>query len=312
MDVVNSLNEDDRSALLEGLEVHSLIAELVIKIDAEKIFRRAPQPVVPELRGSGPIPAISRDDYMNALAQKAAGTHAAIRLLAEQGLGEDALALCRVLVENCILVEWISREPIYRLELFALSLFQSQQRLIKIIKEHYVERPELLEAAERMNQWARDKSLELFGDSQSKWARIKNRNGDLVTATLSDIFDEVARPKEHGDGDKVNPSPPNKTKSFVKEFVYFRLSAFVHSTASSVIRTIKRLKYTPHFSVAADLHAEHSLEAIRIANLSMLVVVSELNNYCGAGIDAEIDALHARLKARSATEQADSNRTEKS
>lgn len=55
------------------------------------------------------------------LVAKAINTHAAIRVLTDAQHGDDALALVRVLEENVLLLEWLLRDRVFRLELYGLS-----------------------------------------------------------------------------------------------------------------------------------------------------------------------------------------------
>src|SRR5262245_61608344 len=104
-------------------KIHDELLKLCDRVDAAKIYFRAPSAPTRKMPGSlGSRVVVDRDRAFCALLVKAIHTSKAVRVLAKNGFSGDALALTRVLLENAVVMTWLIHGPgTARLDTFCLA-----------------------------------------------------------------------------------------------------------------------------------------------------------------------------------------------
>src|SRR5438105_3035401 len=99
--------EPDPEAYTKAVTSADSLRAIIARFDEKRAFVRATEPLNPNIRKELDAEAgrvvTNRDRAVLALANKACNTHAAVRLLADAGNGDDAIALSRVLLENAVI-----------------------------------------------------------------------------------------------------------------------------------------------------------------------------------------------------------------
>ena len=143
------MTEEDRYA--RDVATFERLRSVIPKFRSKKAFIRISEPVTLAIqREMGPLaPQVgaNRDRAVCALVNKACNPHAAIRLLADDGHGDDAMALGRVLLENTIILKWLLIDPTYRLDMYCISDALFRRRWCELVIEHFQEKPRLVAQA---------------------------------------------------------------------------------------------------------------------------------------------------------------------
>ncbi len=267
------------------VDIYDRVVALYPAVEAEGVWFRPERRLSAALRGYRPSQeVVAADEAVCALVIKAAGTHASIKLLTDSGQGDDGLALCRVLLENTILLEWLLKDPL-RLDLYCLSPALFKRRWADVIEAHYPDRAAILVEAQTY-QASEEKQLadEIFGETHHKWANRRRPDLTLESVSLEQMFVELANPEG------------GRNPSFMRDAVFFRQSAAVHSTADLVGRIATRIPGKV-FMVRELRNEEVCDEALSSANFYMLAAVSALDTYAGLDLETRIDELMAEKKA---------------
>lgn len=193
--------------------------------------------------------AIDRDRAVCGLTAKAASTHKSIGLLAAAGQIGDAVALCRVLMENVFTLSWILQDSGLRLDVFVLADEIIRRRLAEVVLEHYTHQPEMCADAQRLLNDGR--SQRLAAALEGSWERLARREdaaGRLVAIGPRGMFRDLG----------IN-GPDGEKRSFMYDAAYFDQSHHVHSTIASLrlldleSSEIFRLDITARQSKAAEI-----------------------------------------------------------
>jgi hypothetical protein len=280
------MTEEDRhardAATFEGLR------SVIPKFRAKKAFIRISEPVTPAIqREMGPLaPQVgaNRDRAVCALVNKACNTHAAIRLLTDDGHGDDAMALGRVLLENTIILKWLLIDPTYRLDMYCISDALFRRRWCELVIEHFQEKPRLVAQATASLDDEVKAVAGYFGNTFHKWAQVLHPGGKMQYVNFEAMMKEVA---EHG----------GAKSTFQHDVIYFLHSAFVHSTASS-IRSFRHLKRETYFNAGLGPNPFRRDEALGGANICLIQVLQSAAGYLGfSDLDAELDTIFEGIRA---------------
>ncbi|HUE85656.1 MAG TPA: DUF5677 domain-containing protein [Vicinamibacterales bacterium] len=232
-----------------------------------------------------PVAAADHDTIVLALTQKAINTHAAIRILADAGHGDDAYALCRVLLENTVLLTWLlHRDPVFRLDLFELSSKLTGNRVLNALQEHGADMPEWLPVIERNRELFRDATT-LFGNSYRRWARRREADGSESPMDIVQMFAELARNRP----------------DYAWDVEYMHASWYVHSEVASLVDIRRRAAPEKYFELSVRAVPNLRHHALTSANVWMLVVLSAFDRYVGGELEGEIDRIGADMQAFPAT-----------
>ena len=142
------------------------------RITERKYYFRRPHGARRQLStepGGSKVTVVDRDRALCALALKGVNTGRAISRLCREGFEEDARALCRVLIENAILISWIEHNDWpERTDAFVLSEAPNLTHLMRVAEDHI---PSALDGI-RLDPDTVAISEELFNDDHMNWAHV--------------------------------------------------------------------------------------------------------------------------------------------
>jgi hypothetical protein len=223
-----------------------------------------------------------QDQIVNALVNKAASTKDAILVLCDAGFGDDALALSRVLAENAIIGAWLmaGNWPV-KVDTYALSYQAHKRHFAYIIKQHF-DNPKITEAADKvLNAKARKIADAVFGNEWQKWALMP---GDKKQTTTGDMLAELS---EASSGSR---------RTFLWDVVWVDISARVHSTPASVLHISSDLHGSSEtFRVQTKRYETGCLQAARISNAMMLLLLEAFDEWLGARLGEQLKAIASDL-----------------
>lgn len=274
-------------------ELHQAVTGLYERINQQRFFmrKREESPRVRELFSGKPTTvAIDRDRVVAALANKAANTHRSIRVLCDGSLADDAYALCRVLMENAVILSWITAGPwIERVDTFGLFYAAAKRRLVQVITDHHARTPFAAEAEEIWRTMSAESLIaeKLFANHHLDWARFPDpqKPGKVRIVKLKEMLAEI------------DAAHVGTTGHHAYAFAYFDSSHFVHSTVFGIRNADADMAREHTFCIAERPRTEVARLALIVSSLWMLTAVNGLGEFLRAGIDDEIEALGKRLKA---------------
>ncbi len=281
---------------LQACEIHDRIAALFPEVRRALAYRRGLTLAHRAVFPPGSPVRVNRDLIVLSLVTKAVTTHFAVRTLTDARLENDATALCRTLLENVILLEWLLRES-YRLDLYALSHEFSVTRIAEATSRHSDSRPELKEESD--SRAAKNSSLvrSVFGSERYQWAKSLSSDGARLERNvfIADMFDEVVN------GAIPKPGTP-RAPNFTREIPYSLGSWSVHSLPPSLQAIMNGRSRDPYFNLEVWRDADSALTpTLHSANIHALVAVSVLEQYAGLGFESEVDSIATLLKAQFST-----------
>lgn len=274
--------------LPDALKAHATLQELATRVADERIYYRAPAKADERFRtlGEATCPAIDRDRTICGLTNKAARTHAAIRLLVDAELMSDARALCRVLMENVFTISWILQDSGLRLDVYVLADELFRRRLAEVTLIHYQHDARMCaDARDRLcDQRSRTLADALEG-SWRAWPR-RERGGRLEQIGARGMFSELGI-----------VGPQGERISFLYDVVYFQQSHDVHST----IFSLREFPLDASEAYRLDLKPSQSkaAETVNAANIFMIQALSDFANFTGAEcFQPELDQVWEEMKGQ--------------
>ena len=272
-----------------AVDVFHALRAIMRKVTEKNVFIRSSQAVTREIRNELPFTArnicTNHDRAVCGLVNKAANTHAAVRLLTDAGHGDDAMALGRVLFENATLLRWLLIDPVYRLDLYCISADLYRRRWTELALKHYQHDPKIVAAA---NEAASDSSISVaafFGNTIHRWAQVLHPNGKHHRVNFEEMMKEIA-------------GHDGSTSTFQQEVVYFLHSAYVHSTSHSM-KSFTTLDSEQHFRFDLGPNGRHCDMALDGANMAVFMVLQSVIDYLRlTDVDADMDTVFSQMKAR--------------
>jgi hypothetical protein len=283
------MTRDAEALYRRATEESDAIRALIPKFLQHKAFIRVTEPIIASIRKEigtlSQIVASNRDLAVCALVNKACNTHSAIRLLTDNGHGDDAMALGRVLLENAVLLEWLLIDPVYRLDLYCISDALYRRRWLELMLEHFKDKPEFVELAKESVDSDALAVAAFFGNTIHKWAQVLHPGGKLHHVNVEAMMKEIT-------------TTGGTPSSFQHDVVYFMHSAYVHSTASSM-RSFGRLRAERFFRFDLGPVARARDEALSGANIFLMIVLNSAAKYVGIpSIETDLDYLFTAMKQR--------------
>lgn len=271
-----------------SVEIFEALRALIPKFRERKAFIRMTEPITPRIRNeidaSAGVIGANRDRVVCALVNKGCNTHVAVRILTDGGHGDDAMALSRVLMENAALLQWLLIDPVYRLELYAISDALYRRRWRELAQEHFQSHPELVSQAMSDVDAQTLAVADFFGNTIHKWAQVLHPDGKAQHVNFEAMMRENA---VHG-GSK---------STFQHDVIYFLHSSFVHSTANAM-RSFGRLRSERYFTAELGPNDRWCEQALGGSNIFLFQILQSASQYLGFDeIQSELDALFERLKA---------------
>jgi hypothetical protein len=267
--------------------LHAELQSLAARVLDQKIQFRPYDRVHPKLqpRTSRVYTAVSRDRAICGLTNKAVQTHAAIAILLEAGLANDAIALCRVLMENTFTISWILKDPVFRGDLYCVSSVVYRRRLAELTKQHYTHSPEMQADADRVLADKNDELLATVLDNTwERWARrIDPSTGKLEQIGARGMFHDLGVETSHG-----------KKVSFMYDVPYFQHSHMIHSTIPSLQRY--EIRDERYFRLDLKPRAGAEQEALNTANVCMVQTYADFEKYTGADLQPELDTIWDEIR----------------
>lgn len=278
----------DREKYKRAVETFEALRAIIPKFREKKAFIRVTEPITPRIRHeidpSAGVIGANRDRVVCALVNKGCNTHAAVRVLTDAGHGDDAMALSRVLLENAALLQWLLIDPVYRLELYAISDALYRRRWRELVQEHFQSHPELISHAMSEVDAQTLAVADFFGNTIHKWAQVLHPDGKAQHVNFEAMMRENAA---HG----------GSRSTFQHDVIYFLHSSFVHSTANSM-RSFGRLGPERYFTAELGHNDRWCEQALGGSNIFLFQILQSASQYLGFDeIESELDALFERLKA---------------
>jgi hypothetical protein len=270
-----------------AVEIYDALRATIPRFREKNAFMRVTEPITRRIRDeidpSAGIVAGNRDRVVCALVNKGCNTHAAVRVLTDAGHGDDAMALSRVLLENAALLDWLLIDPIYRLELYAISDALYRRRWGDLIEMHFQSHPELVAQAKAEIDAQTLAVADFFGNTIHKWAQVLHPDGKAQHVNFEAMM-------------KENASGGGSMSTFRHDVIYFLHSAFVHSTANSM-RSFRRLKFERRFTCELGPNNAWCDQALGGANIFLFQILQSGAQYLGfADIESELDALFEQIR----------------
>jgi hypothetical protein len=287
----------ERAAMATDLATETLIDDELKKLYSEvenygAFFRKMDRPSrrIAFETGSSTFSVVDRDKAVLALSCKAIRTKAAIRTLAVAGMGDDAMALARVVLENCVILAWMLAEPhgVSRLDTYCLANAAIRTRVEGVIETHYDDNPDLRASVKSVVDGL-DRAIadELFNDFYTTWAWFPDepKSQQPKKISLRQMFLELS-----------NTEPDGIKKSFAYDMVYFQASEFIHSGPSSLTRIGRGLSGRT-FALTDNADDYLSSTAMLVGNLATYLVVRLLFGYIGMSDSTDrLDEVWRRLR----------------
>jgi Family of unknown function (DUF5677) len=286
------VNADEEAAYKQAVKDFDELRGILPKFAQKRAWLRPADDVSDRIQRSlppGTVPSRGavRDAAVCALTNKACNTHAAVRMLTDAGNADDAMVLTRVIVETTVLLQWILRDRIYRLDLYCLSSALFKRHWIELVREYFSAEPDVVAMAEQSLD-SSDAALvqAAFGNTNYRWARERKQDGRFEDFNVEKMMKEIAV----GDGS----NPPSH---FLYDVIYHMHSAYAHGTSEGMqqFRTLARLKT---FTCELGFNDGQSALALQGANTYLAWLLQGTCNYLGFDdIDREIDEWFERMKA---------------
>ena len=262
---------------------------IIPKFREARAFIRVSEPLSPIIRNELSPPAQSiganRDRVVCALVNKGCNTHAAVRTLTDAGHGDDAMALSRVLHENAGLLLWLLIDPIYRLELYAISDALYQRRWRELVAAHFGTRPDLVAGAKAAVDAKTLAIADFFGNTVHRWAQVLHPDGGPQRINFEAMM-------------KENAEIGGSQSTFQHDVIYFLHSAFVHSTAHSM-RSFRRLRIERYFTAELGPNNRWCFQALAGSNMFLLQLLHAAARYLGlSAVESSLDEVFDRIKQR--------------
>lgn len=266
-----------------SLEIHRRIEELYPTVERAKAsFRGMTRPDSAIPRPPGVSPGVLTDQFVCALAIKAATTKRSIATLCQLGDGESAMALTRVLLENACLLEWLNRgEGRRRLHAYALFTSVVYERIITLF-DRFRDRYQSAcgELDMESDAYHRAIATHVFGNTRSDrptW-EFSRATGKRSRIRVEEMFLEIA----------------GSEYSYEYEVLYGALgSDVVHSGPFSLTRMLAALRKRATFVLDVAASDEYCPIALAVSNIAMLLVLDTLNEYVGLGLAEVLERLKA-------------------
>jgi len=209
-----------------------------------------------------------RDPAVATLATKAATTKEAIRVLLNRGWTTDAYGLCRVLMENAIVVGWLlhddERIRKMRLDTYILHTESLRVRLDTVERKEYAETGETPSDETWADDRAREISSDVFDDKWVSWAFLptgKKQQKRLVK--LREMAEEL------GIGS-------------VYDRYYFEMCQFVHSAPGAVCGG--PMEERKHWVIEAAQPVDFHFKTLMLSNLFMWNILSSIQRIYDFGM----------------------------
>lgn len=221
---------------------------------------------------------IDRERIIASLVTKAAETKRGIVALAEANFATDAYTLCRVLLENLIVLWWLTPENVearnLRIDTYVLHAHAVEVHIDEVeraqSRAHGAEAPQAY-STERTRGIASD----LFDDKWVSWAwmPVADGTGARRLVKLREMAEEVGLAE-------------------IYQRDYLNMSLFVHSASMSVWDVTDGSDY---FSVQPMPASGYDFKALLLANLFMWGIVFRINARFGFGLDEKLAVIASLL-----------------
>ena len=262
----------------EHRELHDEIVKACSRVADARIHFRDPD--VPKLPGAHlPRRRIDRDLLICSLLNKAANTHRAVRTLCDSGMSNDAMSLSRVLFETSAILRWLLRSDkwVARVDLYGLYAAAIDKQTGEALKKHL---PDVSAAIGMSGPPSDLESVadDVFSKRPKSWPRVEDGE-TWKPLTFQQVFEEFE----------------DEAQSFSYEYVFARLSGFVHSSVSS-ITTEMRGHQGREYAIRYAPRGEHADEAIALSNAFMVMALISVEDRVGLGLSEELVRFVQRLR----------------
>ena len=231
---------------------------------------------------------VVRDNAVCALANKGCNTHAAVRMLADAGNGDDAMVLARVLMETAVIFRWMMLDRPYRIDLYCLSSALFKRRWTRLAVQHFSHEADVVARAKAAITLEDAAVIEAaFGDAHYRWARERQPDGRFVDYSLKAMLKDIQ--KTEGTG---------ATKDFMYDVSYFMHSAHAHATADGM-RQFKTLGREQFFTCELGFNKGDCTMALQGANTYLCWLLGQVCVYLGfRDVEAELDQWFTKIRMR--------------
>lgn len=233
--------------------------------------------VEPKPTGLGPdffvVRAVLRDFPIAALINKAAMTKAAVVSLVRNKFDGDAFALCRVLLENMLVLDWLLPENKElrdtRIDAYVLHFETFKVRSDEVNRKHSPDRPH----EDLADESAREIAKHVFGNEWRHLAQPAGVGRKGSKLTVRHLAEEA-----------------RFTAFYERE--YFEMSTFVHSAPASVWWDLEGAN---HFQIRRAEHPNLARRAVGLSNLYMLHMLSLVDSRFELGLSELVQAAQALM-----------------
>ena len=256
-----------------AVQVHHDIEALYPEIERHRAWFRGRQLVgrnVPQPVGCRSV--VDLDRVFCALAIKAATTKRAVLTLCEDGDGDSAYTLSRVVLENGVLMKWLlGGDGRDRLETYVLFSSVLHERTISLIVEHFTHHPELVEeVVSHSDPYHVAIARTVFGGHENTWAYFPSeKSGKLRHVQIAEMFQE-------------------SSGGFAYAGPYAMASQFIHSGPQSLEGIVSHLLETRFFQLRVASSPRMAALALSDSNVAMLLALDALNDYIGLDLGGRV------------------------
>ena len=236
----------------------------------------------PEFADTSVVRGVNRDAIIAGLMSKAARTQLAVATLADAGLGVDAYALSRVLLENIIVVAWLvcedKRVRRNRIDTYIHHFEAFKVRLDEVIALYAAQRGEPPTAV--ADDRAREIAEQVFENRWTHWAWMpRGHETKKSLVRLREMAKEVGVEETY-------------------DLEYFKMSSFVHSAPSSVWDAMANAE---HVLVDTSSPEQFGTTALALTNAMMLHLLGSVNRYFNLGFEKRVAGIYQMLDEALAT-----------
>jgi len=285
------IDTESRDALERARDGHRRILALYPRIAERRIYFRRQDKSSRQSRhkASERIIGVERDRMICALLNKAANTKRAIVTLCDTDLSDDAMSLCRVLLENSVQLQWMLHDDwVSRVDTYSLFAAALSRRIANVSIEHFsgTDLDEL--ARTTLADTAAAAAVDdVFSGKWMDWARFDDpaRPGKIKIVKLRDMIEELD-PKHVG----------MDTGHVAFAGAYLDGCHYVHSLPPSLLYILKDLENAATYELRERSRSERALYALQQSNFWTLMAIAAVNDRLGVGLDEEIQAILEFLK----------------
>jgi hypothetical protein len=284
------LDPNEQAAFSQAIKHHDELRAFLPKFAERRALLRPPDRLSYKIRewipaGTPVLKGAARDFAVCALVNKGCNSHAAVRVLADTGNGDDAMVLTRVVMELAVVLQWMLLDPVYRLDLYCLSSDLSKRHWIELSRQYFPRELDLIDQMER--SLSRDDRAVVdaaFGQSKYKWARERQPGGKFKDFSLDDMLAEIAAI----DGSATSDG-------FIYDVTYHMHSAHAHGGIDAM-RQFKTLRNQKTFTCELGYNEDQSVLAVRGANIYCCWLLQGACKYLGfSELDRDLDEWFARM-----------------